>query len=61
MHPYDPQLLSLIAGVQTAKSCRLCRNAISLDDGFGLSERVCRTCLGRREPRGGVRTWLRRH
>ena len=34
-----------LRGRRSARGCRRCGGAITLDDGFGLSEGVCRACV----------------
>jgi hypothetical protein len=38
------RVLQALVGLEAGRSCRRCREAILVDDHFGLSEGVCRAC-----------------
>jgi hypothetical protein len=47
MQGIDLAVAASLRASTSARGCRSCGSAISLSDGFGLSERVCRRCSRR--------------
>ena len=61
MHSIEHPWLTDLTNGKAGGSCSVCGAPITLDDTFGLSEGICRTCLRTPSVRGlRPAAWLRR-